>query len=139
MAGIRNVYPRRWLVLPSRSLKHLNLLLVLHAMCLPVNIHTEMFIDIQNKNQRQTLHSPKELRAFQKFALECLSLRKPRTSLVYTGTSYIQQSLKSVRKFAHKVCLKQWDMNYESMLEQLGLTLLSQHRKLLKLITMYNN
>ena len=29
-------------------------------------------------------------------------------------------------------------MNYESMLEQLDLTPLSQHRKLLKLITMYN-
>ena len=34
--------------------------------------------------------------------------------------------------------LKQWDMNYESMLEQLDLTPLSQRRKLLKLITMYN-
>ena len=48
------------------------------------------------------------------------------------------QSLESVQKFACKVCLKQWDMNYESMLEQLDLIPLSQHRKLLKLITMYN-
>ena len=48
------------------------------------------------------------------------------------------QSLESVPKFACKVCLKQWDMNYESMLEQLDLTPLSQRRKLLKLITMYN-
>jgi len=35
MVGILNVYPRQWLVLLSRSLKHVNLLLVLH----------EMFID----------------------------------------------------------------------------------------------
>jgi len=48
------------------------------------------------------------------------------------------QSLESVQKFACKVCLKQWDMNYESMLEQLDLTPLSQRRKLLKLITEYN-
>ena len=45
------------------------------------------------------------------------------------------QSLESVQKFA---CLKQWDMNYESMLEQLDLTPLSQRRKLLKLITIYS-
>jgi len=51
MAETLNVYPRRWLVLLSRSLEYLNLLLVLHAMCLPVNIHTEMFVGIQNKYQ----------------------------------------------------------------------------------------
>ena len=32
------------------------------------------------------------------------------------------QALESVQKFACKVCLKQWDMDYESMLEQLELT-----------------
>ena len=41
------------------------------------------------------------------------------------------QSLESVQKFSCEVCLKQWDMNYESMLEQLDLTPLSQRRKLL--------
>ena len=46
------------------------------------------------------------------------------------------QALESVQKFACKVCLKQWDMDYESMLEQLELTL--SHCKLLKLTTMHN-
>jgi len=48
------------------------------------------------------------------------------------------QSLELVQKFACEVCLKQWDMNYENMFEQLDLTPLSQCRKLLKLPTMYN-
>jgi len=37
----------------------------------------------------------------------------------------------SVQKFTCKVCLKQWDMNYESMLEQLDPTPLPQRQKLL--------
>ena len=49
-----------------------------------------------------------------------------------------QPRVESIQKFACKVCLKQWDMNYESMLEQLDLTPLSQRRKLLKLITIYS-
>ena len=43
-----------------------------------------------------------------------------------TNTTKGIQSLESVKKFACKVCLKQWDMNYENMLEQLDLTPLSQ-------------
>ena len=43
--------------------------------------------------------------------------------LLYKAT----QALQSVQKFACKVCLKRWDMNYElSMLQQLELTSLSQ-------------
>ena len=34
----------------------------------------------------------------------------------------------TTKKFACKVCLKQWDMNYESMLEQLDLTPLSRRK-----------
>ena len=48
------------------------------------------------------------------------------------------QALESVQKFACKVCLKRWDMDYESMLQQLELTSLSQRRNFLKLTTMYN-
>ena len=47
-------------------------------------------------------------------------------------------ALESVQKFACKVCLKRWDMDYESILQQLELTSLSQRRKFLKLTTMYN-
>ena len=96
MAGILNVYPRQWLVLLSRSLKHLNLLLVLNAMWLHSSqwIFTlKCSIDIQNKNQCQTSclsHSPKELRVFQKFVLEWHQLTEQGTSLVYTGAHYIQ-------------------------------------------------
>jgi len=46
---------------------------------------------------------------------------------LYPYTTKGIQSLESVQKFANKVCIKQWDMNYESMLEQLDLTPLSQH------------
>ena len=52
---------------------------------------------------------------------------------LYKGT----QALESVQKFACKVCLKRWDMDYESMLQQLELTSLSR-RNFLKLTTMYN-
>ena len=48
------------------------------------------------------------------------------------------QDLESVQKFACKVCLKRWDMDYESMLQQLELTSSSQRRKFLKVTTLYN-
>ena len=48
------------------------------------------------------------------------------------------QSLKAVHKFACKVCHKQWDLDYDSMLELLNLPLLSVCRKYLKLTTIYN-
>ena len=53
---------------------------------------------------------------------------------LYKGT----QALESVQKFACKVCLKRWDMDYESTLQQLELTSLSQRHNFLKLTTMYN-
>ena len=56
----------------------------------------------------------------------------------YTDKGMHTQALESVQKFACKVCLKRWDMDYESMLQQLELTSLSQRRKFLKLTTMYN-
>ena len=43
---------------------------------------------------------------------------------LYKGT----QALESVQKFACQVCLKRWDMDYESMLQQLELTSLSRHK-----------
>ena len=43
---------------------------------------------------------------------------------LYKGT----QALESVQKFACKVCLKRWDMDYKSMLQQLELTSLSRHK-----------
>ena len=48
------------------------------------------------------------------------------------------QSLEAVQKFACKVCLKQWDLDYDSMLQLLNLPRLSVRRKYLKLTTMYN-
>ena len=48
------------------------------------------------------------------------------------------QSLEPVQKFACKVRLKQWDMDYDSMLQLLNLPSLSVCRKYLKLTTMYN-
>ena len=45
----------------------------------------------------------------------CVSVRDP-----YTDRD--TQALESVQKFACKICLKQWDMDYESMSEQLELT-----------------
>ena len=57
------------------------------------------------------------------------------------GPLYTQkgtQALESLQKFACKVCLKRWDMDYESMLQQLELTSSSQRCKFLKLTTMYN-
>ena len=39
------------------------------------------------------------------------------------------QALESVQKFACEVRLKRWDMDYESMLQQLELTSLSQRCK----------
>ena len=48
------------------------------------------------------------------------------------------EALESVQKFACKVCLKRWDMDYESMLQQLELTSSSQRCKFLKITTLYN-
>ena len=48
------------------------------------------------------------------------------------------QSLEAVQKFDCKVCLKQWDLNYDSMLQLLNLPHLSVRRKYLKLTTTYN-
>ena len=48
------------------------------------------------------------------------------------------QSLEAVQKFACKVCLKQWELDYDSMLQLLNLPHLSAHPKYLKLTTMYN-
>ena len=47
------------------------------------------------------------------------------------------QSLEAVQKFACKVCLKQWDLDYDSMLQLLNLPRLSVCRKYLRLTTMY--
>ena len=48
------------------------------------------------------------------------------------------QSLEAVQKFACKVCLKQWELDYDSMLQLLNLPRLSVRREYLKLTTMYN-
>ena len=48
------------------------------------------------------------------------------------------QSLEAVQKFACKVCLKQWDLDYDSMLQLLNLPRLSVRREYLKPTTMYN-
>ena len=43
----------------------------------------------------------------------------------------------SVQKFACKVCLKQWELDYDSMLHLLGITRLSTRRQYLKLVLLY--
>ena len=48
------------------------------------------------------------------------------------------QMSESVQKFACKVCLKCWDMDYDNMLHCLDLPLLHVRRQHLKLITMFN-
>ena len=45
--------------------------------------------------------------------------------------------LESVQKFVCKVCLKRWDVDYDSMLHLLGITRLSTHRQFLKLVLLY--
>ena len=52
-------------------------------------------------------------------------------------SSSIQQ-IEAVQKFACKVCLKRWDMDYDSMMEHLNISPLSVHRQYLKLTTMHN-
>ena len=47
------------------------------------------------------------------------------------------QCLEAVKKFACKVCLKMWNLDYESMLQMLGLPCLSVRRKYLKPTTTY--
>ena len=48
------------------------------------------------------------------------------------------QSVESVQKFACKVCLKQWDINYKNYIRTVGpyTLILSKRQKLLKLTTM---
>ena len=53
-------------------------------------------------------------------------------------TSKGKQALEAVQKFACKVCLKKWDLDYERMLQLLDLQPLSVRRQYLKLTTMYN-
>jgi len=48
------------------------------------------------------------------------------------------QLLEDVQKFACKVCLKQWNTDYHSMLCLLDLPPLTIRRKYLKLVTMYS-
>ena len=45
--------------------------------------------------------------------------------------------LESVQKFAYKVCLKRWGLDYDSMLHLLGITRLSTHWQFLKLVLLY--
>ena len=45
--------------------------------------------------------------------------------------------LESVQKFARKVCLKWWDLDYNSMLHLLGITRLSTRYQCLKLVLLY--
>ena len=47
------------------------------------------------------------------------------------------QSLESVQKFACKVCLQQWNLDYDSMLQLLNFPPLSTRHNFLKLTTMY--
>ena len=47
-------------------------------------------------------------------------------------------SLEAVQKFACKVCLKMWDLDYNTMLQLLNLPPLSVRREYLKLTAMYN-
>ena len=76
--------------------------------------------------------------------LRCLYLTCIRPHLEYACqlwdpyTTEGIHSLESVQKFACKVCLKQWNMDYDSMLKLLGIPLLATRRKYLKLTTMYN-
>ena len=76
--------------------------------------------------------------------LRCLYLTCIRPHLEYASqlwdpyTSQGIESLESIQKFACKVCLKQWDLDYNSMLQLLDIPPLSTRRKYLKLTTMYN-
>ena len=76
--------------------------------------------------------------------LRCLYLTCIRPHLEYACqlwdpyTTEGIHSLESVQKFACKVCLKQSNMDYDSMLKLLGIPLLATRRKYLKLTTMYN-
>ena len=76
--------------------------------------------------------------------LRCLYLTCIRPHLEYACqlwdpyTSQGIQSLESIQKFACRVCLKQWDLDYDSMLQLLDIPPLSTRRKYLKLTTMYN-
>ena len=54
----------------------------------------------------------------------------------YTSKNWL--SLEAVQKFACKVCLKMWDLDYNTMLQLLNLPPLSVRREYLKLTAMYN-
>ena len=75
--------------------------------------------------------------------LRCLYLTCIRPHLEYASqlwdpyTNKGIQSLESVQKFACKVCLQQWDLDYDSMLQLLNFPPLSTRRNFLKLTTMY--
>ena len=53
----------------------------------------------------------------------------------YTSKSWL--SLEAVQKFACKVCLKMWDLDYNNMLQLLNLPPLSVRREYLKLTAIY--
>ena len=53
----------------------------------------------------------------------------------YTSKSWL--SLEAVQKFACKVCLKMWDLDYNTMLQLLNLPPLSVRREYLKITAMY--
>ena len=61
----------------------------------------------------------------------------PLSSGIHIYNKKYIELLESVQKFACKVCLKCWDMDYQNMLHCLD-TPLSVRRRYLKLITMFN-
>ena len=75
--------------------------------------------------------------------LRCLYLTCIRPHLEYASqlldpyTNKGIQFLESVQKFACKVCLQQWNLDYDSMLQLLNFPPLSTRRNFLKLTTMY--
>ena len=50
---------------------------------------------------------------------------------------YLKQRLKSVEKFALKVCLKRWDLSYNELLPISGITSLESRRVIVKLLMVY--
>ena len=49
-----------------------------------------------------------------------------------------QQTLENIQKFACRVCLKQWDLSYPTMLRTLSIPTLAARRKQLKLCTFFS-
>lgn len=54
------------------------------------------------------------------------------------STNKNRHLLEDVQKFACRVCLKRWDLDYDSMLQLLSIPPLTIRREYLKLTTMYN-